>query len=362
MTSSLSARVATWPLCDCPMLYLTMDLLVFRTLFGTVADLCGSAIIFTVLSVISLLTYFDILESFGLCRWLFKTCKPGIIAVTSEVSLYSDAERKSSRTLSSIVEKVMLLESNLCTSDSQQCHHPMYRKKLRNLLQEINLVDDSLWRLAGQCGAAERDQGTGQTCAFNKGTERLPHPTGGGSQQKSMRLDNIVTSRDRQRIQLLHSKLHTMKTYTEERLKLLTSFANCLESYQLCYCPLRAWVMQTHRFQEWIHTVQCESELVVIRNLGHQKRIVEEIEEKALELGKCSRAMSECVRAFEQIKLQAAPFKQSMTQRQPASVVKPELTSTLQGEMTSLRQQFLTLVRITKCHVTHLRGLLYTRV
>uniref|UniRef100_UPI00398F34B1 uncharacterized protein isoform X2 n=1 Tax=Pristiophorus japonicus TaxID=55135 RepID=UPI00398F34B1 len=257
-----------------------MDLLGYlvpqQGLFGTVADFCMSTVSFSVLSVISLLTYFDILESFSLFHWLFKV--------------------------------------------------GTWHKKLH---REIKQVDHVLQRLGHRCTAAE----SGSRAPPNRGTEDPPHSPGGNTQQGDTEVGDVVTARDRRRIQLLSSKLQSMKIYTEERLQLLNSFASCHESYQLSYSLLHGWVSRTRKFQEWIHSVQCDSEALIIEKLSHQKRIVEEIEERAPQLDNCRRMVSECVRVFKQIELQMASFKANVKQDQCLAGVKSQLPSTFPGSI-----------------------------
>ncbi|XP_078415847.1 uncharacterized protein LOC144691542 [Cetorhinus maximus] len=287
-----------------------MDLLEYLVsqegLFGTVSDFCKSAIMFSLLTVLSLLTYFDVLESFSPFHSLFKVgiqykkrTSEGDDGMTG-VGLYSDEKKESLlQTLSSVAERVMQLESDLCTDNSDQSHNPKYRKIFVKLHQEIRRVDDVLQSLGARCTPAERDSESPRNHELTRRTKVLPFSPGGNTQQNNTKMGHMVTASDRQRIQLLSSKLQSMKIYTEERLQLLTSFASCYESFQLSCYRLHNWVVRTNKFQEWIHSIACDSKSLIISNLNHEKRIVEEIEERAPQLGNCQRSLSECVQVFK---------------------------------------------------------------
>ncbi|XP_067827176.1 plectin-like isoform X2 [Heptranchias perlo] len=286
--------------------------------------------------------------------------------VMTETGLYSDAKREGPvKTLCSAAERVMLLESDLYTDDTDHCNDPLYRKSFEKLHRAIKQVDHVLQRLGSQCTVAEEDCDTPLNCELNTGTKGLQYSPGGNTQQNNTRLGDMITARDRRKIQLLSSKLQSMKIYTEERLQLLNSFARCYESYQVSYYQLHKWVVKTSKFQEWIHSVECDNESLIIKNLSHQKRIVEEIEERVPHLGHCQRIVSECLRVFKQIELQAASFKPNLKPDEHLPEV--ELTqpstfpSSLHQEFTDLRQRFIILVRLTRCFVTHLRDLLRMR-
>ncbi|XP_048418244.2 uncharacterized protein LOC125467000 isoform X2 [Stegostoma tigrinum] len=304
-------------------------------LFGMVVDFCVSTMMITLLSLISLLTYFDILESFHPFHWLCKATiqdkqytqeghngRTGVWLGTGTKDWPLDQK------LWSVTEWVKLLESELCAVTSDQCCTSKYRRIFVKLHRDLRQVSRVLQSLGGQSAGAEGQLETSQNCELSMGAGSYCSSPEGSTEQNNTKTCNMVPAGDRGRIQILSSRLQSLRMYTEERLQLLNSLASCYESYRLLYDQLHHWVMRASRFQEWIHSLACDNEFLIITNLKHQKTIVDEIEQRAPQLSRCQETLRECVQVFK---------------------------------FADLKQQFITMVRLTKCYVIHLRDLLRIR-
>ncbi|XP_043532326.1 uncharacterized protein LOC122540526 isoform X1 [Chiloscyllium plagiosum] len=353
----------------------TMDVLEYlisrQGLFGMVTDFFVSTMTLTLLSVISLLTYFDILESFRPFRWLCKVTiqdkqytQEGDNGKTG-VQLDTGAKGQSPvQRLWSVAEWVKQLELELCTDTTDQCCAPKYRRTFVKQHQEICRLSHLLQSLGGQSAGAEGQSETFRNYELSRGTFSHRFSPEGSTEQNNAKVDNMVTARDRGRIQVLSSKLQTLKMYTKERLQLLNSFAGCYESYRLSYDELHHWVMRTSRFEEWVHSLACDSESLIITNLNHQKRIVDEVEQRAPQLSSCQENLRECVRVFKQLELQAALFNASFEPKRVLHVKAHQVATfpcSVHEEFDGLKQQFITILRLTRCYVIHLRDLLRIR-
>ncbi|XP_048471331.1 uncharacterized protein LOC125486705 [Rhincodon typus] len=287
-----------------------MDLLEYlvsrQGLFGMVVDFCVSVMAITLLSLISLLTYFDILESFHPFHWLCKATiqdkqytQEGHNGRTGAWLDTGAKDRSLDQKLWSVTEWVKLLESELCMVTSDQCCTPKYRRIFAKQCRDMCQVSRVLQSLEGQSAGAEGQSETSRNYELSGVATSHRFSPEGSTEQNNTKTGDMVTARDRGRIQVLSSRLQSLRMYTEERLQLLNSFASCYESYRLWYDQLHHWVMRTSRFQEWIHSLACDNESLIITNLNHQRRIVDEIEQRAPQLSSCQETLRECVQVFK---------------------------------------------------------------
>ncbi|XP_007894242.2 uncharacterized protein LOC103180288 [Callorhinchus milii] len=340
------------------------------------ADFCMPAFTVSLLSVISLLTYFDVLESFPFFHWLDKA---GALQKKRSLGLgrsYGDnclvkAEEECSLAVStapatvhnvlSAAQRVRLLEADLCMDDFHQQNVDLCRKKCDTLWRDLNQVDNVLLRLGGEDLPVKVTQ-TRELVPDTKSAPHSPASEGDAAVQKDTTMEKEPTAgRHAQKIQLLRNRLQPMRTYVEERLQLLKTFSDYLESYRMGYRPLRSWVTSTYQFQEWIHSMDCDSDFLIVKSLGHQKRIAREIEEKLPRFNDCLQTLNECTRISKEIQAQAVTFhlKIKPDGGTPGEIPQQAgILDSFQREFFDTKQQFLLLVKLTQCYVIHLRDLL----
>ncbi|GCC18784.1 hypothetical protein chiPu_0018065 [Chiloscyllium punctatum] len=188
------------------------------------------------------------------------------------VRLDTDAKGQSPvQRLWSVAEWVKQLQLELCTDTTDQCCAPKYRRTFVKQHREICQLSHLLQSLGGQSAGAEGQSETFRNNELSRGTFSHRFSPEGSTEQNNVKVDHMVTARDRGRIQVLSSKLQSLRMYTEERLQLLNSFAGFYESYRLSFDELHHWVTRTSRFEEWVHSLACDTESLIITNLNHQK-------------------------------------------------------------------------------------------